>query len=138
MKQALFKHTSLLALALSGAIGAAGVAIGQQSPASPSAPSAATSPSNTTNGGTARSDAAGGGMTSKALSRTESADSAWQKLGSKGYVTKDDVKDVSGFSFDAADANRDGRLTVEEFRHGWQAYSSSPAGTNRSQGAAPK
>ncbi len=115
----------LVALALTGTIGVAGAALAQQYPStSPSSPSPATSPSNTTNAGTTRSDTTGGGMTSKSTmpSRTESADSAWQKLGSKGYVTKDDVKDLSGFSFDAADANHDGRLSQDEFRRAWSTY----------------
>ena len=38
-------------------------------------------------------------------------------------VAKDDVKDLSGFSFDKADANHDGRLTEAQIRTGWTTYS---------------
>jgi hypothetical protein len=140
MKQRLSKRKPLLlVLALGSAMTTAGVAIAQQPSTNPATPPSANSPANTSNGGAMRSDAAGAGMTSKSLSRTDSADSAWQKIGSKGYVTKDDVKDLSGFSFEAADANHDGRLTQDEFRRAWQAYASGAAGagTSAPSGTAP-
>jgi len=61
--------------------------------------------------------------------RSESADSAFHKLdqSNRGYVTKDEVKQLSGFdsAFQSADTNHDGRLTQDEFKKAWTTYSSS-------------
>jgi hypothetical protein len=117
MKQSsiLQRKPMLLALALAGAVGVAGAAFAQQPSTSPGSPSSATPPSGATSPGMA-----------KAM-KSDSADAAWQKLGSKGYVAKDDVKDLQGFSFDTADANSDGRLSQDEFRKAWSTYAGSPA-----------
>lgn len=59
-------------------------------------------------------------------SKAEMPDSAFKKLdpSSKGYVTKDDVKELSGFdqAFAQADANKDGRLNEAEFDQAWASY----------------
>jgi len=110
----------LLVLALTGTLGIAGSGLAQQY----GSPSSSTSPSTS-----APSTGAMKGSDSMATpkagmpSRTDSANAAWQKLGSKGYVSKDDVKDLSGFSFDTADANHDGRLSQDEFSKAWSSYS---------------
>lgn len=118
----------LLVLTLTGAVGLAGAAGAQQYPsANPNSPSTAASPSSATGAGAMHPGATANGMSTP--SRNESADSAWQKIGSKGYVTKDDVKDLHGFSFETADANHDGRLTQDEFRKGWSSYASQSSTT---------
>jgi hypothetical protein len=122
----------LVALALSGAVAIAGSAFAQTSPGSPS--TGATPP--TATGGATKADTSGG-MASKTPARTDTADQAWQKLGSKGFVSKDDVKSLSGFSFDTADANGDGRLTQDEFRRAWDTYASMPSSTGASPSASP-
>lgn len=58
-------------------------------------------------------------------STAETVDSAFKKLAvGKGHVTKDDAKPLEGFGkvFDAADANHDGRLSLDEFKNAWKAY----------------
>ena len=54
-------------------------------------------------------------------SRTDSADDAYRSLdaGNRGYLQKSDVQGLSGFNFDQADTNRDGRLTKDEFSKAW-------------------
>jgi hypothetical protein len=84
----------------------------QQNPS----PDAATSKSGAVN-------ARGESSHSAALpARADNADDAWTKLGNKGYITKDDVKGLQGFSFDAADTNHDGQLTQDEFRAAWSTH----------------
>jgi len=42
----------------------------------------------------------------------------------QGFVTRGDTNRISGFmGFDYADANRDGRLSPEEFENAWSFYS---------------
>jgi hypothetical protein len=122
----LHRKPLVLALALAGAVGVAGTAFAQQPYTSPTSPSSATSPS--------KSADTAAGMSSKAgmPSKTDTSDAAWQKLGSKGYVSKDDVKDLSGFSFESADANSDGRLSQDEFRKAWSTYSGASGSTSSS------
>jgi hypothetical protein len=59
-------------------------------------------------------------------SRAELPDAAFRKLdaGGKGYVSKEDVKGLSGFekSFQLADANKDGKLSPAEFSKAWADY----------------
>ncbi|MET0917354.1 MAG: hypothetical protein ABWY07_02875 [Burkholderiales bacterium] len=59
--------------------------------------------------------------------RAETPDSAFRKLDAagKGYVSKDDVKVLSGFdsAFQQNDGNHDGQLTQDEFRRAWTTYS---------------
>ena len=58
--------------------------------------------------------------------KAETADAAFKKLDAsgKGYVTMGDTKSLSGFdkAFQSADANRDGKLSSEEFKKAWQDY----------------
>lgn len=65
-------------------------------------------------------------------SRAEMADAAFRKLdaGGKGYVSKDDVRDLSGFdkSFQLADANKDGKLDAAEFKKAWADYTGRKSG----------
>ena len=44
--------------------------------------------------------------------------------GRTGYLTKDQVQTLDGFSFEAADLNHDGRLTADEFNRAWSDYQS--------------
>jgi len=61
-----------------------------------------------------------------APSKSETADAAFKKLDAsgKGYVSMDDAKALSGFdkSFQANDADHDGKLTLAEFKKAWQDY----------------
>ena len=65
-------------------------------------------------------------------SKAELPDAAFKKLdaGGKGYVSREDVKDVYGFgkSFELADANKDGRLDAAEFRKAWADYTGRKSG----------
>ena len=64
-----------------------------------------------------------------APSKSETADAAFKKLDAsgKGYVSMDDAKAVPGFekSFQASDANHDGKLTLAEFKKAWGEFSKS-------------
>lgn len=64
---------------------------------------------------------------SVAPSKTETPDSAFKKLDptAKGYVSKDDVAQLQGFdaAFQRADANKDGKLSPNEFNQAWAIYS---------------
>ena len=59
-------------------------------------------------------------------SKAELPDAAFKKLdaGGKGYVSKEDIRGMSGFdkSFQLADANKDGKLNAAEFRKAWADY----------------
>ena len=59
-------------------------------------------------------------------SKAEMPDSAFKKLdpSGKGYVSKDDIKELDGFDkpFEQADANKDGRLNEAEFNKAWASY----------------
>ena len=61
-----------------------------------------------------------------APSKTETADAAFKKLDAsgKGYVSMNDAKAVPGFdkSFQANDADHDGKLTLAEFKKAWQDF----------------
>jgi len=63
----------------------------------------------------------GSSGTARMPSRTDSADSAYRSLdaSNRGYLSKTDVQGLSGFNFDQADANHDGRLTRDEFAKAW-------------------
>jgi hypothetical protein len=65
-------------------------------------------------------------------SKAELADAAFKKLdaGGKGYVSKEDVRELSGFdkSFELADRNKDGKLTPEEFGKAWANYTGRKSG----------
>ena len=61
-----------------------------------------------------------------APSKAESADAAFKKLDAsgKGYVSMDDAKALPGFdkSFQANDANHDGKLTLAAFKKAWEEF----------------
>jgi hypothetical protein len=63
-------------------------------------------------------------------SRSELPDSAFKKLdsGGKGYVTRDDTKELEGFDpvFQQNDGNHDGKLTQDEFKRAWSTYAVRP------------
>ena len=63
-------------------------------------------------------------------SRSELVDSAFKKLDSahKGYVTRDDTKELEGFDavFQQNDGNHDGKLMPDEFKRAWNTYSVKP------------
>jgi len=59
----------------------------------------------------------------------ETADDAYNTLdrNHRGYLTREDVQSIQGFSFEAADTNKDGRLSREEFARAWDSqYPNSP------------
>jgi hypothetical protein len=61
----------------------------------------------------------------RALSRSDSAPTAFRALDpmNRGYVTRADTDKISGFmGFDSADADRDGRLTPDEFYNAWKFF----------------
>ena len=147
MKQHFLRNGKPLiaALLISGAVGFAGQGLaqstsGDQSGASTTQrpPAAAnTGPSNsgaysaspTTPAAQSTSPGGTGSMTTaKGIvpSKSEMSDSAFKKLdaSNKGYVTKDDAKALSGFdsSFQAADADHDGKLTANEFKNAWTSF----------------
>jgi EF hand domain-containing protein len=112
----------LPALVAAGALAVAGAAAAQgyQTDTKKNAPAAAQAQSPAT-----PSDR----MAAKPMipSKSETPDSAFKKLDAsgKGYVSKDDVKDLSGFdtAFQLNDGNHDGQLTQDEFRRAWTNYS---------------
>ncbi len=134
--QSVSRGSLALVVALAGALAAGGTLAQQSSSTSAGSPSTATSPSPAPS--TSAMKGSDSMATSKAAlpSRTDSASAAWQKIGSKGYVGKDDVRDLSGFSFDSADTNHDGRLSQDEFNKAWSSYSgaSHPTTSNSMRG----
>ncbi|MGI8895943.1 MAG: hypothetical protein ACR2HE_09890 [Casimicrobiaceae bacterium] len=130
MNERTFSKTALAAamfLALSSTAfaqttGQTGTAGGVQPPGTTAQqPGTATTPS-----GTPQSAAPGQttGM-AKMPTKSDNTQSAFKMLdpANRGYVTREEMDRLSGFSgFDAADANRDGRLTNEEFSKAWSTY----------------
>lgn len=59
--------------------------------------------------------------------KAELAPSAFGKLDAnrRGYVTREDTTQLNGFdnAFQQADANKDGRLSQDEFNRAWNLYS---------------
>ena len=113
----------LLALALCAMAGA----VMAQSPSSPggSAGTGTTAPSATgtpmTTPAAPATSSGTNSMSQRMPSRTDSADNAYKALDSsnRGYLSKSDVQGISGFSFEAADTNHDGKLTRDEFNRAW-------------------
>jgi hypothetical protein len=135
----------IAALLMSGAVGFAGQGLAQSTsgdqsgaPTAQRPPAAANSGSSSSGAysasptgpsGQSMSPSGTGPMTSAkgiAPSKSEMSDSAFKKLdaSNKGYVTRDDAKSLSGFdnSFQAADSDHDGKLTVDEFKKAWTSY----------------
>lgn len=115
MKQVPYRQ-SMLAIALCALVGtAAAQSTTAPSPMAPGAHSpTTTAPATTTAPPT-------GASTMRMPSRTEPADSAYRSLdtANRGYLSKSDVHGLAGFSFDDADANKDGKLSKEEFARAW-------------------
>ena len=65
----------------------------------------------------------GGGLSPTSF---DSAETLFNRFdaGRTGYLTKDQVQSLDGFSFEAADLNRDGRLSAAEFDRAWSDYQS--------------
>lgn len=116
------KASSLLVTAfLSAGFGLAGVAAAADTSAPP--------PGSTAQPATNASKPMAPAMETKvaAPSKAEAPDTAFHKLdtSSKGYVTKDDTKSLSGFekAFQDNDNNHDGKLSNDEFRKAWAEFS---------------
>ena len=60
--------------------------------------------------------------------RTESGPAAFAKLDVKhqGFLTSEEVSQIQGFNFKAADKNIDGKLDATEFNAAWALYSATP------------
>jgi len=147
MKQHFLRNGKPLiaALLMSGAVGFAGQGLAQSTSGDQSGASTAQRPPAAANTGSSSSGAnsaspagpsgqstspsgAGSMTTAKGIapSKSEMSDSAFKKLdaSNKGYITKDDAKSLSGFdsSFQAADSDHDGKLTVDEFKKAWTSF----------------
>ena len=143
MKQHFLRNGKPLvaALLMAGTVGFAGPGLAQSTSGDQSGASTAQRPPAAANSGSSSSGAnsvpsgqstspsgAGSMTTTKGIapSKSEMSDSAFKKLdaSNKGYVTKDDAKSLSGFdsSFQAADSDHDGKLTVDEFKKAWTSF----------------
>ena len=74
------------------------------------------------------------------MNPNEAAETAFRTLDSanRGYITKTETDRISGFSFDKADTNSDGRLSSDEFSKAWSSQGSrSGASAPSSTGAMP-
>jgi len=107
----------ILTLALCALAGAAAAQTAQTQPAPQGSPGAATTSPMTSPSSPMSSPSA------QMPSRMESADAAYRQLdtNNKGFLTKGDVIGISGFNFDQADTNHDGRLSRDEFAKAWNA-----------------
>jgi len=147
MKQHFLRNGKPLvaALLMAGTVGFAGPGLAQSTSGDQSGASTAQRPPAAANSGSSSSGAysasptgpsgqsaspsgAGSMTTAKGIapSKSEMSDSAFKKLdaSNKGYITKDDAKALSGFdsSFQAADSDHDGKLTVDEFKKAWTSF----------------
>ena len=113
----------LLALALCAM---AGAAVAQSSSSPSGAPGTGTTPPSATGTpmttpATPMTSPGQGGLSQRLPSRTDTADHAYRQLdtANRGYLTQNDVQGISGFSFQAADTNHDGKLSRDEFNRAW-------------------
>jgi len=141
-----FERSSLLAaLVLAGAVGIAGTAFAQypqdQSkptvtppPAKAVTPPLANDPAGSKDNLAATKENTKSLMSEKPIipSKAEMADAAFKKLdpSGKGFVSKEDTKDLNGFdsAFQLADANHDGKLDATEFKKAWASYTGRKSG----------
>ena len=113
------KRITLIAT-VAGCLAMAGTALAQTDSASPAQSPAPTYSS------------PGIQMSAVTPNKSETASSAFEKLDSAhaGYVTKEQVAKLDGFdkAFMQADKDKDGKLTLDEFKAAWAIY------TGKSQG----
>jgi hypothetical protein len=133
MKHSISSHARpLLAVALmamfgvaaaqtSGTAGSTGTA--GSPPGATGSPKMDTSTTGTTG---ARSGAGTSAMGSSAGS-SDSAEFRSLDKSNRGYLQRNDVTGISGFSFDQADLNHDGRISQDEFAQ-WQSHNSRAGG----------
>jgi hypothetical protein len=125
---AILHYHSLLAAALvSGTLGIAGTAIAAGEYSGQAKQPGATTTAPTADAGKATMPGATDAVKAIAPSRSETSDAAFKKLDAtgRGYVTKEEAQSLSGFdkAFQDNDANNDGRLSADEFKKAWAAYS---------------
>jgi len=112
-------HRSAVAIALAAFTGA----VFAQSPATPSSPTnpAAQPASPMTSPSPTAAPQNGASTAARMPLRTEPAESAYSALdkSNRGYLQKNDVESLQGFSFEQADSNSDGRISKEEFTRYW-------------------
>ena len=69
-------------------------------------------------------------MPAAAPNKSETAPSAFQKLDTAhaGFVTKEQAAKLDGFdkAFTQADKNKDGKLSMDEFKIAWGIYTGNP------------
>ena len=110
------KFTSLVATVV-GCFAMAGAAFAQQ-------------PSTTTDQASPGYSNPATAMPAAAPSKSETAPSAFQKLDTThaGFVTKEQTAKLDGFdkAFTQADKNKDGKLTLDEFKTAWGLYTGNP------------
>jgi len=114
MFHAQFKRNALIA-SVAGCFALTGLAVAQSQPTTPAQTSGSNPPSP---------------MSTMAPSKSDTADSAFQKLDAAkaGYVTKDQAAKINGFDFTQADKNKDGKLDRDEFNTAWGVYRGKPQG----------
>jgi len=110
------KFTPMVA-AVAGCLAVTGAAFAQQ-------------PSTTTDQATPGYSSPSTAMPSAAPNKSETAPSAFQKLDTPhaGYVTKEQAAKLDGFdkAFTQADKNKDGKLSLDEFKTAWGIYTGNP------------
>ena len=115
--QSIFQRSSIPGVVFAACVLGLSATTPAQDPASGGQP-----PLKNSSGMVVAAPATGGPLTP---SRLESADTVFNRFdnGRKGYLTKDQVQSLDGFPFEAADSNKDGKLTAEEFSKGWDQFS---------------
>ena len=109
-----FRPAQIAAALVLAGLGAVATASFAQSTGTPGAPASSASPS---------------GNMIVPPGKAETPDSAFRKLdpNTKGYVNREDTRQLSGFdaAFQRADADKDGKLSPSEFDQAWAMYSGS-------------